>query len=139
MYSKKIHFISFSLLDYELVVNLLPKSIAMSKQKTTIDIENELRVKELLAERKILMKDFADMIGIKRETLTRSLKGNPQYSTLKAIADGLGVSVPDLFKTHTATPLIDGFVSVNGDTPIHVGSVADLKKLLADLEKVNAI
>ena len=111
----------------------------MSKQKTTIDIENELRVKELLAERKILMKDFADMIGIKRETLTRSLKGNPQYSTLKAIADGLGVSVPDLFKTHTATPLIDGFVSVNGDTPIHVGSVADLKKLLADLEKVNAI
>ena len=127
------------MLDYELVVNLLPKSIAMSKQKTTIDIENELRVKELLAERKILMKDFADMIGIKRETLTRSLKGNPQYSTLKAIADGLGVSVPDLFKPHTVTPLINGFVSVNGDAPIHVGSVADLKKILADLEKVNAI
>ena len=127
------------MLDYELVVNLLPKSIAMSKQKTTIDIENELRVKELLAERKILMKDFADMIGIKRETLTRSLKGNPQYSTLKAIADGLDVSVPDLFKPHTVTPLINGFVSVNGDAPIHVGSVADLKKILADLEKVNAI
>ena len=111
----------------------------MSKQKTTVDIESELRVKELLAERKILMKDFADMIGIKRETLTRSLKGNPQYSTLKAIADGLGVSVPDLFKPHTVTPLINGFVSVNGDAPIHVGSVADLKKILADLEKVNAI
>ena len=127
------------MLHYELVVPLLSKSIAMSKQKTTIDIENELRVKELLAERKILMKDFADMIGIKRETLTRSLKGNPQYSTLKAIADGLGVSVPDLFKPHTVTPIINGFVSVNGDAPIHVGSVADLKKILADLEKVNAI
>ena len=125
------------MLDYELVVNLLPKSIAMSKQKTTIDIENELRVKELLAERKILMKDFADMIGIKRETLTRSLKGNPQYSTLKAIADGLGVSVPDLFKPHTVTPLINGFVSVNGAAPVHVGSVADLKKLVAGLEKTN--
>ena len=111
----------------------------MSKQKTNIDIESELRVKELLAERKILMKDFADMIGIKRETLTRSLKGNPQYSTLKAIADGLEVSVPDLFKTHKATPVIDGFVSVNGDAPIHVGSVADLKKIVADLERVNAI
>lgn len=114
-----------------------PNFIAMSKQKTTIDIENELRVKELLAERKILMKDFADMIGVKRETLTRSLKGNPQYSTLKAIADGLNVSVPELFKTHKATPLINGFVSINGDAPIHVGSVADLKKIVADLERVN--
>ncbi len=114
-----------------------PKYIAMSKQKTTIDIENELRVKELLAERKILMKDFADMIGIKRETLTRSLKGNPQYSTLKAIADGLNVSVPELFKTQEATPSINGFMSVNGAAPVHVGSVADLKKLVADLEKVN--
>ncbi len=114
-----------------------PNFIDMSKQKTTIDIENELRVKELLAERKILMKDFADMIGVKRETLTRSLKGNPQYSTLKAIADGLNVSVPELFKTYKATPLVDGFVSVNGDTPIHVGSVTDLKKIVADLEKAD--
>ena len=109
----------------------------MSKQKTTIDIENELRVKELLAERKILMKDFADTIGVKPETLTRALKGNPQYSTLKAIADGLNVSVPELFKTHKTTPLINGFVSVNGEAPIHVGSVADLKKIVADLERVN--
>ena len=107
----------------------------MSKQKTTIDIENELRVKELLAERKILMKDFADMIGVKRETLTRSLKGNPQYSTLKAIADGLNVSVPELFKTHKATQLINGFVSINGEAPIHVGTVADLKKIVAIVEK----
>ena len=109
----------------------------MSKQKTSIDIENELRVKELLAERKILMKDFADMIGIKRETLTRSLKGNPQYSTLKAIADALNVSVPELFKTYKATPLVNGFVAVNDNPPIHVGSVEDLKKIVADLEIVN--
>ena len=109
----------------------------MSKQKTDVDIENELRVKELLAERHILMKDFADMIGIKRETLTRSLKGNPQYSTLKAIADGLNVSVPELFKTHKATPVVDGFVSVNGNTPVHIGSVEDLKKIMIDLEKVH--
>ena len=106
----------------------------MSKQKTNIDIESELRVKELLAERKIMMKDFADTIGIKRETLTRALKGNPQYSTLKAIADALNVSVPELFKTHKTTPLINGFVSINGDAPIHIGSLRDLKNLVADLE-----
>lgn len=51
----------------------------MSKQKTNVYIESELRVKELLAERKILMKYFADMIGVKRESMIRSLKGNPQY------------------------------------------------------------
>lgn len=109
----------------------------MSKQKTKIDIESELRVKELLAERKILMKDFADTIGIKRETLTRALKGNPQYSTLKAIADGLGVSVPELFKTYKTAPLINGFVSINGDAPLHIGSIADLKKLVVDMERCN--
>jgi hypothetical protein len=64
------------------------------------------------------------------------LKGNPQYSTLKAIADGLEVSVPDLFKTHKAAPLINGFVSVNGDTPIHISSVADLQKIIAQLESM---
>ena len=106
----------------------------MSKQKTDVDIENELRVKELLAERHILMKDFADMIGIKRETLTRSLKGNPQYSTLKAIADGLEVPVPELFKSHKSTPLINGFISVNGNAPVHIGSVEDLKKIVTNLE-----
>lgn len=119
----------------KMVVSLLPNFNAMSKQKTNIDIENELRVKEILAERKILMKDFADLIGIKRETLTRSLKGNPQYSTLKTIADGLGVSVPELFKTYKVAPLINGFVAVNGNPPIHVGSVEDLKQIIVDLEK----
>ncbi len=93
-----------------------------------------MHVKELLAKRKILMKDFADMIGIKRETLTRSLKDNPQYSTLKAIADALGVSVPELFKTHKASPVIDGFISVNGNAPVHIGSVEDLKLIVDDLE-----
>lgn len=62
-----------------------------------ITIEGELRVKELLEERGISMQDFASSIGIVRETLTRTLKGNPRYDTLKAIATGLGMTVPDLF------------------------------------------
>ncbi|MBR0123517.1 MAG: hypothetical protein IJM12_06715 [Bacteroidales bacterium] len=53
------------------------------------------------------------------------------------MANGLGVSVPELFKINDATPLINGFVSVNGAAPFHVGSVTDLKKILADLGKVN--
>lgn len=125
------------LINNKILVSLLPNIIAMSKQKTDVDIENELRVKELLAERHILMKDFADTIGIKRETLTRSLKGNPQYSTLKAIADGLGVTVPELFKNHRTTPLINGFVSINGNAPVHISSVEDLKKMVAELENID--
>jgi len=42
----------------------------------------------------------------------------------------------ELFKTHKATPVIDGFVSVNGAAPVYVGSAADLKKIVADLRKV---
>ena len=64
--------------------------------KTTI--EGELRVKEILKERGIKMKDLAEQIHIAPETLTRALKGNPQYSTLKSIADFLGISVRELFK-----------------------------------------
>ena len=65
-------------------------------EKATID--GELRVKEILKERGIKMKDLAEQIDIAPETLTRTLKGNPQYSTLKSIADILGVSVRELFK-----------------------------------------
>ena len=61
-------------------------------------IEGELCVKEVLKARGIKMKDLAEQINIAPETLTRTLRGNPQYSTLKSIADCLGVAVRDLFK-----------------------------------------
>jgi transcriptional regulator with XRE-family HTH domain len=62
-------------------------------------IEGELRVKEILKERGIKMKDFAKLMEIAPETLTRAIKGNPQYSTLKSIADFLNVPVKELFKS----------------------------------------
>ena len=61
-------------------------------------IEGELCVKEMLKARGIKMKDLAGQIDVAPETLTRTLRGNPQYSTLKSIADCLGVAVRDLFK-----------------------------------------
>jgi transcriptional regulator with XRE-family HTH domain len=70
------------------------------EKEDKITIEGELRVKELLEERGISMQDFAASIGIVRETLTRTLKGNPRYDTLKAIADGLGMTVPELFRSN---------------------------------------
>lgn len=81
-----------------------------------VTITDELRVKELLKERGMMMKDFAEQIGISRETLTRALQGNPQYSTLKTIADGLGLSVRDLFKPKEDSSSLQGIITYRGET-----------------------
>lgn len=106
----------------------------MPRQKTECNIEGDLRVKEILEERGLLMKDFAEKIGIKRETLTRTLKGNPQYSTLKAIADGLGVPITDLFKQNEVKSYINGYVEYQGKVYI-IKSIDDLNKLTETISK----
>ena len=44
------------------------------------------------------MYELAEKMQIAPESLTRALQRNPQYTTLKTIADTLGVSVRDLFR-----------------------------------------
>ena len=61
-------------------------------------VTEELRVKELLQERGIKMKEMAEQISVTPESLSRTLNGNPQYSTLKKIAEYLNVNVRDLFR-----------------------------------------
>lgn len=61
-------------------------------------VTEELRVKELLQERGVKMKEMAEHINITPESLSRALNGNPQYSTLKKVADYLNVNVRDLFR-----------------------------------------
>ena len=84
-------------------------------EKTGIE---ELRVKEILKERGMKMYELAEKMEIAPESLTRALQRNPQYTTLKTIADTLGVSVRDLFKgDETATPSKDmrGCIFYNGE------------------------
>jgi transcriptional regulator with XRE-family HTH domain len=104
----------------------------MKEEKITI--EGQLRVKELLKERGLMMKNLAERLGIARESLTRAIQGNPQYSTLKAIADELGVTVPELFHTHQhrETSSVYGFVKVDGIVN-EISSLEDLKKIIATL------
>lgn len=99
-----------------------------------VTITDELRVKELLKERGMMMKDFAEQIGISRETLTRALQGNPQYSTLKTIADGLGLSVRDLFKPQKEEQAIQGVITYRGEAYI-IRSVEDIEELLTKIHK----
>ena len=59
---------------------------------------DDLRIKEILKEKGMKMKELADKMDIAPETLSRTLQNNPQYKTLKVIANILEVSMRDLFK-----------------------------------------
>ena len=59
---------------------------------------DDLRIKEILKEKGMKMKELADKMNIAPETLSRTLQNNPQYKTLKVIANILEVSMRDLFK-----------------------------------------
>lgn len=113
----------------------------MKKDKDKHTIEGELRVRELLEQKGILMKDFASNIGIERETLTRTLKGNPRYDTLKCIADGLGITVPELFVSYNDTgkkdeqPAINGFMEVNDE----IYSIKSAEQYMNLIEKIDGV
>ena len=111
------------------------------EKEDKITIEGELRVKELLEERGISMQDFAASIGIVRETLTRTLKGNPRYDTLKAIANGLGMTVPELFRSNreqnikSEKQVVHGYIEIGDE--IH--AIRNLEQYVGLMNKVDGI
>lgn len=60
----------------------------------------DLRIKEILAQRGITLKDFAQSSGISQSNLSNYLNGNisPTLDTLKRIATNLNVDIVELFK-----------------------------------------
>lgn len=100
-------------------------------EKTGIE---ELRVKEILKERGMKMYELAETMGIAPESLTRALQRNPQYSTLKTIADTLGVSVRDLFKgddTQASNNEMRGCIFYGGEM-YTFNSRKEIEKFLTD-------
>ncbi|MBR3489550.1 MAG: helix-turn-helix transcriptional regulator [Bacteroidales bacterium] len=80
------------------------------------------KVKELCKNKGITIKELAEKMDIAPESLSRAINGNPQLSTIRKIAETLGVSVTDLFdssedellaivvcagETHTATTKVE--------------------------------
>ena len=55
------------------------------------------KVKELCRDKGITIKELAEKMEIAPESLSRAITGNPQLSTIRKIAEALGVSVTDLF------------------------------------------
>ena len=62
-------------------------------------------VKELCRIQGITLKELAQRIGIAPESLSRTLSGNPQLSTLEAIASNLDVNLSDLFASSHSNSL----------------------------------
>ena len=60
----------------------------------------ELRLREILTQRGITLKDFAQISGISPSNLSNYLNGNisPTLDTLKKIASFLNIDVVELFK-----------------------------------------
>ncbi len=56
-----------------------------------------LRVKEVCKEKGITITQLAEILGIKQESLSRAINGNPTLDTLQKIANALNVPVSALF------------------------------------------
>lgn len=69
-----------------------------------------LRIREILKEKGITQEELAQMIGVTRSSLIKTIDGNPTIETLQKIADALDVTVPELFAPQSEssfTALID--------------------------------
>lgn len=60
----------------------------------------ELRIKEIIAQKGLTLKEFANTSGISQSNLSNYLNGNisPTLDTLKKIAANLDVDIVELFK-----------------------------------------
>jgi len=74
----------------------------------------EFRLKELLSQKGITLKDFAATSGISQSNLSNYINGNisPTLDTLKKIASHLGIDVVELFKEREEVEL---FARYNGE------------------------
>lgn len=63
----------------------------------------KLRIKEIIKVKGMSMQDFADKMGITRDTLTRTINGNPTVDTLNRYAEALEVPITDLFVQESNT------------------------------------
>lgn len=71
------------------------------------------RVKELCADKGLQLKELASIMDVKPESLSRTLNGNPQLSSLENIAKALNVGVADLFADKTENCVISSSTTPN--------------------------
>lgn len=87
------------------------------------------RVKEICNEKGLQMKDLAAIMNVKPESLSRTLNGNPQLSSLENIAKALNVGVADLFADKSENYVISSSTTPNS---LHSIIVYKNKAYIAD-------
>ena len=75
----------------------------------------------------ITMRQLAEKMQIAPERLSRAINGNPQLSTIQAIAKNLNVEVADLFNSHLVQTDLTAIVVFRGKTLVtdNVDSLID--------------
>lgn len=75
----------------------------------------------------ITMRQLAEKMQIAPESLSRAINGNPQLSTIQAIAKNLNVEVADLFNSHLVQTDLTAIVVFRGKTLVtdNVDSLID--------------
>lgn len=91
------------------------------------------KVKELCNNQGITMKELATKMKIAPESLSRALNGNPQLSTLEAIASNLDVNISELFSSSNTTSL-HSIIVYDGNTYI----AEDLNSLVCNVKSICA-
>ena len=87
------------------------------------------RVKEICADKGIQLKELAAIMDVKPESLSRTLNGNPQLSSLENIARALNVGVADLFADKSENCVISSSTTPNS---LHSIIVYKNKTYIAD-------
>lgn len=92
-----------------------------------------MRIKDVCKEKGITVSQLAEKMGIKQESLSRAINGNPTLETLEKIANALGVDITQLFAPSSSGGII-GVIRI-GETNYNINSVSDLAKLLDRIER----
>nr|WP_319512253.1 helix-turn-helix transcriptional regulator [uncultured Draconibacterium sp.] len=78
---------------------------------------SSLRIKEIIKEKGLSIKDVSEIMGINRVGLSKHINGNPSVEVLEKIAAALAVPVTDLFEQ----PQSNEFTCPNCGTRLTVG------------------
>lgn len=89
-----------------------------------------LRIKEICKQKNTSISELAVKIGIKQESLSRAINGNPQLETLEKIANALEVHTSELFQKDCE---LYGLVTYQGTTY----KIETREQLMSLVEAVN--
>ena len=93
----------------------------------------DLKVKDLIRQKGMTMQQFAEMLGVTRDTLTRNINGNPTLETLERIATALNVPITELFSADTNEELT-ALIQHKGDF-YKATTISGLEKIVEQIKE----